>query len=147
MKNLKRNDLLILGGIALAFFLLNPGITGNAQFDVDSTFGPSKFDAIVQSEEFGKIFVVPSTKEKVGSGKIFTDAEVCIGDRELGAGAGEIISLSQSERAAVDLAETACYIECLRFGGRIGPQFTRRLVDTPYRNICKRVKVTCNCKV
>lgn len=134
--------------VVAAVFLLNPGITGNAQFTVDSSYGPSKFDNIVRSEEFGTIFIVPSLGEKSGTGKIFTDAEVCIGDKQLGTnGEGVINSLSQSEAAAIELAETACYVECLRFGGRIGSAFTRKFLDTPYRNICKRVKVECTCRI
>lgn len=143
-----KNNILHLVLIILAAVLIfNPSLTGNLQYNIASSYGPSKSDNFIASAEPGRVVVVPSFGEKSGDGTVNADVEVCIGDAKLGGSAGKISSLTEAQEAAISLADTSCYLECLRFGGSISPLFTRQLLDSRYVHTCKRVNVQCFCTI
>src|SRR5574341_697796 len=143
----KNNTLHLVLVILAAVLIFNPALTGNLQYNVASSYGPSKFDNFVASSEPGKIVVVPSFGEKDGKGTVNADVEVCIGDAKLGDENGRISSLTEAEKAAISLADTSCYLECLRFGGSISPLYTRQSIDSRLTHTCRRVNVQCYCTI
>ena len=144
----KNNTLYLILVILAAVLVFNPALTGNLQYNVSSSFGPSKLDNYFAPTEGGKLVVVPSFGEKFGSGTIVADAELCIGDtRELKDQIIKISSLIEAQEAAVSLADKACFTECYRFGGSTSPLFTRQALNSEYPNSCSRVQVKCSCTI
>lgn len=144
----KNNTLYLVLIILAAVLIFNPGITGNLQYNVASSFGPSRLDGLVAPAESGRLVVIPSFGEKSGKGQIIADAELCIGDtRELKDQIIKISSLTEAQEAAVSLADKSCYLECLRFGGSISPLFTRQALNSEHPNSCSRVQVQCSCTI
>lgn len=134
--------------VIVAILLLNSGLTGNFNYRVSSSYGPTETDSIVSTTDYGKILVVPSFGEKTGDGSIFADAEVCTGDKEFGTnGLGRVSGLTEAEEEAYKVAETACYYECARLGGSISPLFKRQVIPSLYQHTCKRVNVECYCTI
>lgn len=143
----KNNILHLVLIIFAAVLIFNPALTGNLQYNVASSYGPSKSDNFITSTEPGRVVVVPSFGEKSGDGTVNADVEVCIGDTKLGDSAGKISSLTEAEEAAISLADTSCYLECLRFGGSVSPLFTRQSLDSRLIHTCRRVNVQCYCTI
>jgi hypothetical protein len=144
----KNNTLYLILVILAAVLIFNPSLTGNLQYNVSSSYGPSKLDNYFAPTEEGSLVVVPSFGEKSGSGNILVDSEVCIGDvSESSEQIVKISTLTEAQKTAISLGDRACYLECLRFGGSISPLFTRQALESRYPNACSRVKVQCSCNI
>lgn len=144
----KNNTLYLILVILAAVLIFNPSLTGNLQYNVSSSYGPSELDNYFAPTEEGRIVIVPSFGEKSGEGNILVDSEACIGDvSEGGDQIVKISTLTEAQETAISLGDRACYFECLRFGGSINPLFTRQGLESRYPNACSRVQVQCSCSI
>lgn len=144
----KNNTLYLILVILAAVLIFNPSLTGNLQYNVSSSYGPSELDNYFAQTEEGRIVIVPSFGEKTGEGSILVDSEACIGDvSESADGLTKISTLTEAQEAAIGIGDKACQVECFRFGGSISPLFTRQSIDSRYPNTCSRVQVQCSCRI
>ncbi len=132
--------------VLIAVLILNPGFTGNFNYKIASSYGPSEVDQIVTPTESGKVIVVPSFREGLGDGSIIADVEACIGDKKVGS-EGRISTLTEASDSAVSIADTACYLECVRYGGSISPLFKHSQLESVYIHTCAKIRTQCYCTI
>ena len=140
------NNLIYIVLVVLAVLIFNPGLTGNFNYSVASSYGPSETDKLVAPGESGRIVVIPSFRHDLGEGSITADAETCIGDAK-SSESGRIGSLTDAANEALHIADTACYYECLRYGGSISPLFGRQPLESAYPHSCSKVRTSCFCTI